>query len=107
MRLAPFLRERAIRAGTSYELVARQLGHADAAMVAKVYGRFAPRSDERDRWEKIAAAQDQTCEKKSDVMGAVVGAIVKAPENDKAHKPLGSRALEIAGAGLESATPAL
>jgi len=43
-------------------------------MVAKVYGRFAPRSDERDRWEKIAAAQDQTSERKSDVMGAVVGA---------------------------------
>jgi integrase len=55
---------RAIRAGTPYELVARQLGHADVAMVAKVYGRFAPRSDERDRWEKIAAAQDQTSEKK-------------------------------------------
>jgi len=56
---------RAIRAGTPYELVARQLGHADIAMVAKVYGRFAPRSDERDRWEKIVAAQDQTPEKKN------------------------------------------
>jgi integrase len=31
---------RAIRAGTPYELVARQLGHADIAMVAKVYGRL-------------------------------------------------------------------
>ena len=40
---------RAVRAGTPDELVARQLGHADIAMVAKVYGRFAPRSDERDR----------------------------------------------------------
>ena len=40
---------RAIRAGTPYELVARRVGHADVAMVAKVYGRFAPRSDERDR----------------------------------------------------------
>ena len=50
---------RSIRAGTPYELVARQLGHADIAMVAKVYGRFPPRSDERDRWERIAAAQDE------------------------------------------------
>jgi len=50
---------RAIRAGTPYELVARQLGHADVAMVAKVYGRFAPRSDERDRWEKVAAERDR------------------------------------------------
>ena len=74
---------RAIRAGTPYELVARQLGHADVAMVAKVYGRFAPRSDERDRWKKIAAAHDQASEKKSDVMGAVVGAIAKHPKMTK------------------------
>jgi integrase len=32
-----FYAVRAIRAGTPYELVARQLGHADVAMVAKVY----------------------------------------------------------------------
>ena len=50
---------RAIRAGTPYELVARQLGHATIAMVAKVYGKFLPNSDERDRWERIAADQDR------------------------------------------------
>lgn len=33
---------RAVRAGTPYELVARQLGHADVQMVARVYGRYAP-----------------------------------------------------------------
>ncbi len=49
---------RAIRAGTPYELVARQLGHANVQMVATVYGRYAPRSDERDRWERIAAELD-------------------------------------------------
>ena len=27
-------------------------------MVAKVYGRFKPDTEERDRWEKIAAARD-------------------------------------------------
>ncbi len=47
------------RAGTPYELVARQLGHADVQMVARVYGRYAPRSDERDRWEKLAALLDE------------------------------------------------
>ena len=29
------------------------------AMVAKVYGRFKPDTEERDRWEKLAAARDQ------------------------------------------------
>jgi len=40
------------------ELVARQLGHRDVAMVAKVYGRFVPNTQERNRWESIAAALD-------------------------------------------------
>jgi hypothetical protein len=29
------------------------------AMVAKVYGRFKPDSEERDRWERIAGARDK------------------------------------------------
>ena len=49
---------RAVRAGTPYELVARQLGHVDVQMVARVYSRFVPRSDERDRWERVAAELD-------------------------------------------------
>ena len=53
-----FYAVRAVRAGTPYELVARQLGHADVQMVATIYGRYAPRSDERDRWERIASTQD-------------------------------------------------
>jgi hypothetical protein len=28
-------------------------------MVAKVYGRFKPDTEERDRWERIAAARDE------------------------------------------------
>jgi hypothetical protein len=47
-----------VQAGTPYELVARQLGHADVQMVARVYGRYTPRSDERDRWERLAAKLD-------------------------------------------------
>ena len=84
---------RAVRAGTPYELVARQLGHADVAMVAKVYGRFAPRSDERDRWERLAAQQDAERDAKREAsaaersqkvgeMGALAGA---APENDSSQ----------------------
>ncbi|HVX38772.1 MAG TPA: site-specific integrase [Gemmatimonadaceae bacterium] len=56
---------RAIRAGTPAELVARQLGHVNAVLVHKVYGRFAPSQEERDKWEKIAAAQDAAAEAKA------------------------------------------
>jgi len=38
-----------------------------------VYGRFAPRSDERDRWQKIAAAQD----KKKSELGTAVGYLTR------------------------------
>jgi integrase len=50
---------RMARAGVPFELIARQLGHRDVAMVAKVYGRFKPDTEERDRWERITAARDQ------------------------------------------------
>ena len=80
---------RAVRAGTPYELVARQLGHADVQMVAKVYGRFAPRSDERDRWERIAAQLDE----KVAEMGTVAGtsAAPKKSENVVTRSPTSSR----------------
>ena len=47
------------RAGAPFELIARQLGHRDVAMVGKVYGRFKPDTEERDRWERIAAGRDE------------------------------------------------
>jgi len=50
---------RMARAGAPFELIARQLGHRDVAMVAKVYGRFKPDTEERDRWERIATARDE------------------------------------------------
>lgn len=49
---------RAVKSGMPIELVARQLGHANGILALKVYGRYVPRSDERDRWEAIASAQD-------------------------------------------------
>lgn len=57
---------RAIRAGTPAELVARQLGHVNAVLVHRVYGRFSPNQDERDKWEQIAAAQDAEAAKAGD-----------------------------------------
>ncbi|HTE45154.1 MAG TPA: site-specific integrase [Gemmatimonadaceae bacterium] len=53
---------RAIRAGTPAELVSRQLGHVNAVLVHKVYGRFSPSQVERDKWERVAAAQDAATE---------------------------------------------
>ena len=50
---------RAARAGTPAELIARQLGHANAVLVLKVYGRFMPSQQERDKWEKLAHLQDE------------------------------------------------
>ena len=53
---------RAIRSGVPAEIVARPLGHANAVLVLKVYGRFAPNMHERDQWERIAAAADRPLE---------------------------------------------
>jgi integrase len=53
---------RAVKAGTPSEIVAKQLGHKDASMVHRVYGRFQPSSGEREKWERIAALQDEAQE---------------------------------------------
>lgn len=53
-----FYAVRAVKAGTPYELVARQLGHADVQMVAKVYGRSAPGHHDRARWEREASRRE-------------------------------------------------
>ena len=60
-------------------------------MVARIYGRYSPRGDERDRWEKIAARLDAPQEKKierndkADDLGAKVGA---KPKNNSSQPPL-------------------
>ena len=68
------------RAGAPFELIARQLGHRDVAMVARVYSRFKPDTEERDRWERMAAASD--AEKWPSVVANFV-----ATEADTAEKP--------------------
>ena len=75
---------RAARAGTPAELIARQLGHANAVLVLKVYGRFMPSAQERDRWERIAALQDESAQKTATV-GRILG---RAPTNDSSQPPL-------------------
>jgi hypothetical protein len=49
-------------------------------MVAKVYGRFKPDTEERDRWERIAAGRDA---EKWPTSGAKVG----AAEGEALHNP--------------------
>jgi integrase len=50
---------RAVRAGAALEVVARQLGHADPTMVARVYGRFRPSSDEMRRIHELMELRDK------------------------------------------------
>jgi integrase len=60
---------RAARAGAPAELIARQLGHANAVLVLKVYGRFMPSQQDRDKWEKLADLQDRASEARGTVRG--------------------------------------
>lgn len=50
---------RAIRAGASFEAVARMLGHGSTAMVARVYGRYVPNRRELTDWQEAAAKRDK------------------------------------------------
>lgn len=50
---------RAARGGTPAELIARQLGHANPVLVLKIYGRFMPSQQDRDKWERVCDMQDQ------------------------------------------------
>lgn len=72
---------RMVRAGMPLELVARQLGHRDVVMAAKVYARFVPTHQERDRWELAASALDI---ERWPELGTVAGT---AP-NTKSSQPL-------------------
>ena len=76
---------RMARAGAPFELIARQLGHRDVAMVAKVYGRFKPDTEERDRWERIAAGRDR--EKWPGRIATDVATAAGEPENLHEESP--------------------
>ncbi len=78
---------RMVRAGMPLELVARQLGHVDVVMVARVYGRWVPQHHERDRWERAAAALDieQFGKQIVEKMGTSAGTSLR---NDKSQPPV-------------------
>jgi integrase len=63
---------RAIKAGTPPIVVAKQLGHADASLVIKVYGIYSPDAVDRDYWEQKAAMMD-AAERQTDVEIQEVG----------------------------------
>ena len=77
-------------------------------MVAKVYGRFKPDTEERDRWERLAMARD--AEKwPNRVARDVAGEREKSEKVDE-ESPATHYEREASGdsrAGLEPATPAL
>lgn len=51
---------RAARSGMPPAAIAEQLGHSDGGVLAlKVYGKFSPKKEERDRWELMATARDE------------------------------------------------
>jgi integrase len=86
---------RMARAGAPFELIARQLGHRDVAMVAKVYGRFKPDTEERDRWERIAS--DRDAEKwggKGAARGARPEAEPEKQDEESPATPLGCEAFD-------------
>jgi integrase len=89
---------RMARAGAPFELIARQLGHRDVAMVAKVYGRFKPDTEERDRWERIAAARDvEKFERRGATGGAKTGDERVAEKDESLASPWETEASDRAG----------
>jgi integrase len=60
---------RAARSGWPIEGVARQLGHKDGTLALRVYGRFSPTNEERDRWEAMATARDESIQREREGKG--------------------------------------
>lgn len=48
----------AIKGGTSFEAVARQLGHADISQVVRCYGRHRPGRDDIRVWESAGTQRE-------------------------------------------------
>jgi integrase len=74
---------RMARAGAPFELIARQLGHRNVAMVAKVYGRFKPDTEERDRWEQLASKRDRERFGDRGALGGAAATTTAGDENEK------------------------
>ncbi len=103
---------RAIRAGTPAELVARQLGHADAVLVLKVYGRFAPSQQDRDLWELRAHALDEArwqelADRATTPNATPPETSANAPEIEKSPNPLGLDDFESSRGGTRTRDPGI
>ena len=96
------------RAGAPFELIARQLGQRDVAMVAKVYGRFKPDTEERDRWEKIAAARDAEKWPTSGTTGGAAGSeTLQNPHEESLATPWEREASEDSRGGTRTRDPGI
>jgi integrase len=99
---------RMVRAGMPLELVARQLGHRDVVMVAKVYGRFVPTTVERHRWERAASAIDR--EKWTDLgtsVGTSSSAAADAPDAERPVTNSGHEPWENSRGGTRTRDPGI
>ena len=74
-----------LRAGVPVELVSRQLGHKDAVMVLRVYGRFIPHDLEWNHWREQVAARQAEALKQADSpkSGANSGATAEPISEDR------------------------
>ena len=96
---------RAARAGTPAELIAKQLGHANATMVLKVYGRFMSEQGDRDCWELAAAAMDV---KNAPIPFPVPDAqATSTVESTKSPNPLGLDDFESSRGGTRTRDPGI
>jgi integrase len=97
---------RALRAGTPVELVSRHLGHANAVLVLKVYGRFMPTHEDRDKWERIAAMQDEAAAAVA-TRGSIRGSIQTGPTKGKAANRIPISGLRSSRGGTRTRDPGI
>ena len=109
---------RAARAGWPAKLIADQLGHVDATMVLKVYGKFMADSSDRDRWEKRAtefdveraralAARARDVAERSVPNGVPARDDAPAGESTKSPNPMGLDDFESSRGGTRTRDPGI
>jgi len=76
-------------------------------MVARVYGRYAPRTDERDRWERIAAGQDAAREAAAKKKVDEMGTSTSTSTSSKSSQPPGSDWLVDSRGGTRTHDPGI
>jgi hypothetical protein len=74
--------------------------------VLKVYGRFMPSQQDRDKWERIAARQDAEAAKIAS-RGSVHGSILEAAEKPQAANPVRISGLRHSRGGTRTRDPGI